>query len=351
MSPVSPSGAVADSFDVAVIIVGFRNSGDVRRCVEALCAQRSAQGLRIFISENGGSTAFDDLMTTLGESGLRIAGSDAASPPPVDPPGRRCLELAFREPATARITRVHIAEMEDNLGYAGGVNAWLRPLLEVPGWRRAWILNPDTQPTPTALSELVAHADTSKKGLIGSRMTLLSRPDLIQTRGLSWSRLRAGVVAIDGYTPAAPPRDQKRLMRQLDGPTGASMFVDRDLIGRIGLMPEHYFLYGEDLVWGLRAKSIDAVGYADESVVLHQGGSTIGTARRRRDKSALSVYLYARNRILIVRDHFPGWTAWTVLMSLAHILTFAAAGALDNFRIAWRGFRAGLAGETGRPDL
>ena len=54
---------------------------------------------------------------------------------------------------------VHIAQMPENLGYAGGINMWLRKLLELPGWKAAWILNPDTEPAPSALFELADHAN------------------------------------------------------------------------------------------------------------------------------------------------------------------------------------------------
>jgi N-acetylglucosaminyl-diphospho-decaprenol L-rhamnosyltransferase len=347
----SHPGNTDEAYEVAVVIVGFRNCGDIRDCVSALATQVAAPPLRVFIAENGGSEAFDALVAALlGDprvGPIRTEGRCEDN----SLPGRRRVLLGLTPGPHLPSIEIHIAEMDDNVGYGGGVNAWLRPLLAMPAWRRVWILNPDTQPSPTALTELVAYSKASQKGLVGSRVTLLSRPDCIQTRGMSWSKLRAGVVAIDGYTAAKPPRDNKLLLKRLDAPTGASMFADRELVARIGLMAEHYFLYGEDLEWGLRAKRIGAVGYADDSVVLHKGGSTIGTARRRRDKSALSVYLYARNRILFVREHYPSWMAWTVLVSLAHLLTFAAVGALTNFGVAWRGFRAGLAGETGRPSL
>ena len=47
------------------------------------------------------------------------------------------------------------------LGYAGGINAWLAPLLELGGWKGAWILNPDTTPEAHALAALVMRAETA----------------------------------------------------------------------------------------------------------------------------------------------------------------------------------------------
>jgi hypothetical protein len=241
--------------------------------------------------------------------------------------------------------------MPDNLGYGGGVNAWLRPLLEAPGWTAAWVLNPDTLPARDALAELEAYAAQCDEGLIGSRLVPMSDPDCIQTRGLAWSKIRAGAVAIDKDACSSAPFDVESVERHLDAPSGASVYATRALIERIGLMREHYFLYGEDLEWGVRAKRLGAaVGYADKSVVRHVGGSTIGSSRRRRQRSTLSTYLLARNRILFVKEYHPLWLPWSVIVSLMEVAVCAAMGAFPNTLASLHGLLAGLAGETGRPN-
>ena len=82
---------------------------------------------------------------------------------------------------------MHVAEMDENLGYAGGVNAWLRPLLSNPGWDGVWVLNPDTQPEPDALAELVEYAERHDKGMVGSCIIRTDRLDRVFTRGLEWN--------------------------------------------------------------------------------------------------------------------------------------------------------------------
>ena len=58
----------------------------------------------------------------------------------------------------------------ENLGFPGGVNSWIRPLLAEPGWNGVWILNPDTWPQPDALAELVNFAAKRGKGMVSSRI-------------------------------------------------------------------------------------------------------------------------------------------------------------------------------------
>ncbi len=115
-------------------------------------------------------------------------------------------------------------------------------------------------------------------------------------------------------------------------------------------MDERYFLYFEDLDWGYRAMREGTVGYAHASIVPHKGGTTIGTAGTRAALSPLAVYLEVRNCILFVREHHPGWLAWTALMQVVHASTFGLVGAFRNMVAGYRGLLAGLLGEVGRPD-
>ena len=245
---------------------------------------------------------------------------------------------------------VHVAEMAENLGYAGGINAWLRPLLQVPGWEGVWLLNPDTVPTPSALAELVAYSERRGTAMIGSCTTLMACPDHVHSRGLIWRKFVAKTLAVDFHAQSSPAPDPAFLEARLDAPSGASVYVTRGLIERIGLMDERYFLYFEDLEWGYRARRLGPIGYAHLSVVPHKGGTTIGTAGHRAAMSPLAVYLEIRNRLIFVRDKYPAWFFWTVLMQITHAAAFGAVGAFRNMMAAYQGLAAGVFGESGRPD-
>jgi GT2 family glycosyltransferase len=114
-------------------------------------------------------------------------------------------------------------------------------------------------------------------------------------------------------------------------------------------MDERYFLYFEDLDWGLRAKRYGAIGYAHGSVVIHEGGTSIGTSISRRDQSPLAIYLDFRNRILFVRTHFPIWLPWTLLVEVIEIFLYARVWTFSKIAIGLRGIIAGVMGRTGRP--
>ena len=92
-----------------------------------------------------------------------------------------------------------------------------------------------------------------------------------------------------------------------------------------------------------------ASGTAHNSVVPHIGGSSSGAVRKRAERSAAAVYLGNRNKLHFVRQHHPGWFAWTVFVSFLRTGEYLAAGSTRNFAAAIKGLIAGLRGEKGRP--
>jgi GT2 family glycosyltransferase len=186
--------------------------------------------------------------------------------------------------------------------------------------------------------------------MVGSRIIDAARPAEVAIRGLRWNRFAARTTAVDRRAPATIEPDSEAIEAQLDAPSGASLYVTRELIDRIGPMDERYFLYFEDLEWGCRAKALGALGYAHRSIVPHAGGTTIGSATTRADSSRLSVYLEFRNRILFVRQWHRAWLPWTILMQLVHVTAFMSVWSFRNTYAAACGLAAGLRGEVGRPD-
>jgi N-acetylglucosaminyl-diphospho-decaprenol L-rhamnosyltransferase len=331
-----------------VLIVTYRNADDLVSCLMSLRSACSAPAFEVFVCENGGARAYSEVIGKLVQDNGPCPGQQPRAEPVYAPAFARQHVLTL-DHARARVL-VHVAEARENLGYAGGINAWLRSLLPVPGWPAVWILNPDTQPAPDALLELSRYSLKWGKGMIGSRQIPRGRPGIVHSRGLAWSKLRATARSVDLHVSDDFEPDPLKTDSRLDSPSGASMYVTRSCIEQIGLMDERYFLYFEDVEWGLRAKKTAGIGYAHRSAVVHTGGTTIGSSIRTGRRSALSVYLECRNSVLFVRTHFPLWLVWTLLLQLFKISVKAPLAPSRNFRAALSGLMAGLRGQTGRPD-
>jgi GT2 family glycosyltransferase len=249
-----------------------------------------------------------------------------------------------------RSSNVWIGCATENLGYAGGINAWLYHLLRIPGWKGIWVLNPDTIPDKRALAALIERAELAGKGMVGSTILDGDRPDHVRFRGgLHWQRSVARSTAIGLGERLDSQADIAAIEAAMDCPSGASMYVTRSCIEKIGLMDESYFLFFEDLDWGVRGK-VSGLGYASASIVAHKRGTTTGSARTLAAIPKLSVYLQHRNGIHFARRHFPWTLPARIVISFLYALRFLIRRAPGNFLNALQGIFAGLKGERGRPE-
>jgi GT2 family glycosyltransferase len=327
---------------IPIVIVTFRNSDDVVECLESLGKSSQDPAFDIYLCENGGDEAFAVLCAR-----LVVAGGPCvrcATPVPCQADGFTAVESFNLLGVNAR---VFAGNAGDNLGYGGGVNHWLEPLREAGDWQGALLLNPDTTVEPEALGALVRYSKACRKGMVTGRIVQAADRTRIHTRGLRWRRLLAGATAVGRNEPTSSRPEN--VERELDAPSGAFVYVSRACLDEIGLMEERYFLYCEDLEWGLRAKQTENIGYAFDAVVYHKGGTTIGGGSVL-NASEFATYLGFRNRLLFVYSNFPAWVAWTIVMLLIRALELGVRGRLGNLRAAVRGTFDGLLGRDGRPD-
>jgi GT2 family glycosyltransferase len=335
--------------EVVVLIVGYNNAGDIRDCLRALARMEQRPTFDVYIAENGGAAAMDALtgMLDAGDSAWTAAKGEKPLAVPTRGSRLAAYRLAGREDDSGF---VHVVQSSENFGYAGGINVWLDPLLTVGGWNAVWVLNPDTEPHPDALAELAAYAEGHKKGMVGSLIVREDYPKVVWMRGLEWRKWTSRCLAVGRWESATDEPDPAAVEATLTSPSGASIYVTKALIERIGPMFDPYFLYFEDLEWGVRAKRVGELGYAHRSVVVHKYGTTIGSSQHRGERSPLAVYMTARNAILFTRRNYPAMLPSALAMQLAQTARFLTSGAYRNAGFAFRGMLDGCLGRTGRPD-
>jgi N-acetylglucosaminyl-diphospho-decaprenol L-rhamnosyltransferase len=339
-----------DRFRVAILIVGFRNPQDVQACLTALSGSTGAPRFDIFVCENGGNESFHQLCDALaGPQGPCNTVSDDLPDSLVSASGRlvevKCLALKDRP------SRVWIGCAAENLGYAGGINVWIDRLLPISGWEGLWILNPDAEPEPGALRALVERAAAGNKGMVGSTIVPSVNSNYVHCRaGHRWRKLRTDLALIGLGEPVNGPIDLQAIEAALDCIAGGSMYVTRACLEKIGPMDERFFLFYEDADWSIRAKQ-HGLGYAPDSIVPHRGGTTIGSARLRAERSRLSVYLGSRNHLHFVRMHWHRYFPVAILLGCVEAITYLFALSPKNFKAAVDGLWAGMKGETGMPKF
>jgi N-acetylglucosaminyl-diphospho-decaprenol L-rhamnosyltransferase len=330
---------------IVVAIVSYGRPADVIACLSAL-SRSSYTDFEVIIIENAGSVAFDRLTEAL-DSVFSITPAELSCSPHANV---RLAGLACVQSRNYRLLGMqHILTIEanDNLGYGGGINLALRCLDGATDWQGIWILNPDTEPAPTALEMLVNHANAGGYGAVGCRLVLAGR-DRIQMRGGRWCRLIARGISIGYGEPAEAPADVDTIERQLQWISGAALYATRTFVITVGPMSEQYFLYCEDVDWCMRRGRF-TLGYAHNAVVNHMHGTTIGSAARMGARSDLSIYLSERNNLLLTRVHFPVLYPLVILVTFCLTFDYLIRGNRRVFAAAWRGWCAGLRGEIGRP--
>lgn len=299
---------------IAVSIVGFRNPDDIVGCLSAL-AQSTYADFEVIICENGGAEAFEALGRVLP---ARLAGEQS----------------------------VRAVLAPGNLGYAGGVNVCIQQTPDADAW---WVLNPDTQPDPSAMALLVARLSVGDCDAVGSTIYL---PDgRVQSHGGRWRSWLARAESIGHGSPLSTAPNPAMIEREQNYLNGASMMMSRRFLDVVGPMREEYFLYCEEVEWCLRGVQLGMrLGFAPGAFVLHHVGTTTGSYADIRKRPKTPIYLNERNKMLTTRDVFPGRLPLAALGSFALIfMRFGRRGAWKQVGYAIAGWTAGLTNQRGVP--
>lgn len=205
---------------------------------------------------------------------------------------------------------IRLVQTGANLGFSGGNNVGLQIALSDPEMEFAWLLNNDTEVDPDALSSLIAYMNKHQNvGLCGSTLLYMHDPTLVQAVGglyNFWWGTSKHVLDHQKYSDALCNSIDPD---ELDYVVGASMFVRRSLLERVGLMGEDYFLYSEEIDWATRMKRQMPgfkLGYAAGSLVYHkEGASTGANDQQGKTYSYFADYFFITSRIKFARKFFP----------------------------------------------
>jgi N-acetylglucosaminyl-diphospho-decaprenol L-rhamnosyltransferase len=300
---------------VAILIVGFRNAGDVVGCMQALSDTTHAD-FEVFVCENGGDEAFAALTAAV----------------PRQLPGGQAVTLH---------------QASGNLGFAGGVNEGLKHTPHADAW---WVLNPDTEAEPTALAAMVARLQAGDCDAVGC--TLYRPGGEVQSYGGRWRAWLARAESLGNRARVEAPIDAAAVERDQSYLNGASMLIGRRFLETVGPMREDYFLYCEESEWFLRGAELGMrLGFAADARVLHAQGTTTGAHDDIRSRPRLPIYLDERNKMLLTRDRFPGRLPVAAAAALSQLfLRYARRGAWAQLGYGLSGWAAGLRNERGPPQ-
>ena len=323
---------------VVVGIVGYRCEDVIARLI-SVGAAWTHKAYEIHVCENGGMDSFRSLVDAISALPTLVSVELPAS---LSKDVRT--RVAFRSLDGQSIV-LHGAS--GNLGYAGGANAILAAVEADPTWYAFWLLNPDTEPEPEALSALLAHLMKGDYAIVGARLVYRGTRRLQQYGGRWRWWLGRGYNVGYGQPMDVRP-DIAAVEASLNYASGACMLVSRAFVHHAGPLDERYFLFSEEVDWCLR-RGEKRVGYAHEAIVYHTQGATTGANAAIQRRSLFSVYLLERSGILLTRKFRPQFLPIVAVASGVFTLKYLSAGGFAHFKAALAGWAAGLRGETGFP--
>ena len=192
--------------------------------------------------------------------------------------------------------QVQVIRSDKNLGFAGGNNLGIK---EAKG-EIIFLVNNDTFFKDFNVQALMDRLRSSSRiGMVCPKIRFAWNNKPIQFAGYTpLSRIAVRNQAI-GYGEA----DQG----QYDNPHptpyahGAAMMLKREVIEKVGLMPECYFLYYEELDWSMMiTRGGYEIWYEPACTIYHKESQATG------QNSPLRTYYITRNRLLLVRRNWKG---------------------------------------------
>ena len=220
-----------------------------------------------------------------------------------------------------RYPNTRVVRSEKNLGFTGGNNWGIR---QSKG-DFVFIVNNDTEVTPDLLTVLLEpfYADPSI-GVTCPKIRYYNHPNIIQYAGFN---------PIDPYTgrgTAVGSREKDMGQYNVSGEThgahGCAMMVKREVINKVGMFPEKFFIYYEEWDWSARIiKAGYKIYYEAKGLIYHKESITMGK------QSAIKVYYHTRNRILYMRRNSS--TA-QFLVFIAFFTLFTAPKSVIKFAFA-----------------
>lgn len=263
--------------DLSIIIISFDTKELLRECLTSVLNQTKGVEFEVIVVDNGSSDT--------------------------------SVEMVKKE-----FPQIKLIKNKENLGFAKANNQALRQ----SHGEYVLLLNSDTKIVNNALVKLVNFAESKKDlGIAGPR--LLNLNDTPQPSAAPFYTLP--VTAISLFSGDKFLRQSPSKSTPVDWVSGACFLIKREVIEKIGLLDERFFMYAEEMEFCYRAKKAGyQVYFYPQAEVIHliQGGSS--ASWQGKQKAIWGIY---RGLIHFYRKHFAPWK----LFVLKFLLKAKAVGA------------------------
>lgn len=206
--------------------------------------------------------------------------------------------------------QVKTIRSDKNLGFAGGNNLGIK----AAKGKYLFLINNDTIFKEFNVQALINRLKSSSNiGIVCPKIRFAWDSNPIQYAGYTpLSKITVRNQAI-GY--GEEDMGQHNTPHPTPYAHGAAMMIKREAIEKVGLMPECYFLYYEELDWSMMfARAGYEVWYEPACTIYHKESQSTG------QNSPLRTYYITRNRLHIVKRNWQGIYKWLAYCYLTCIV-------------------------------
>jgi len=201
---------------------------------------------------------------------------------------------------------VNVIRSEKNLGFAGGNNLGI----QAAQGKYLFIINNDTIFKDFNVQALIDRLESSPSiGIVCPKIRFDWGTNPIQYAGYT----PLSKITVRNRAIGFGEEDHGQYETALPTPYahGAAMLVKKTAIEEVGLMPECYFLYYEELDWSMMfTRAGYQIWYDPTCTIYHKESQATG------QNSPLRTYYITRNRLLLVKRNYPGIYKWIALCYL-----------------------------------
>jgi hypothetical protein len=282
---------------VYIIIVNFNGWVDTLECLESIYRIDYPNFQVIVVDNNSTNNSMDYIRAWAegkGENFIRLDNSFRKFIfPPIPKPipyvvytmeeaekgGIFDLEKRFKNPLI-------LIESKRNGGFAFGNNLAIKYVLAKNDLDYVLLINNDTIVEKDFLTKLVkASLKNEKAGIVGCKIYYYDRPNKIWFNGGKFNEWTGMAIHIKKEIP--------KECSEFNFITGCCMLIKKEVLEKIGLFDESYFMYVEDLDYSFRTiKNGYKLLVVHNSEIWHKVGSSNGG-----EVSEFSAYWYYRNSI------------------------------------------------------
>lgn len=231
-----------------------------------------------------------------------------------------------------RYPKVKVIQSDQNLGFAGGNNIGI----QAAHGKYLFLINNDTVFKDFNVKALIDRIESSPNiGIVCPKIRFAWGNNPIQFAGYT----PLSKIAVRNHAIGFNEEDRGQYDTAHPTPYahGAAMLIRRDAIEKVGLMPECYFLYYEELDWSMMfTRAGYQIWYKPQCTIYHKESQATG------QNSSLRTYYLTRNRLLLVRrnpQEFNQTLAYLYLIgivALRDILKFTLTNRFDLLKATIR---------------